>query len=89
MGFEQFRKSSTNFELDLERSIHRRKEKIQMVVFALTWFMVGLITNLICIMATGKVYWLAIMLIFCFGYFSPLFIFNYLKIKNFFKNNIN
>ena len=60
-----------------------------MVVFALTWFMVGLITNLICIMATGKVYWLAIMLIFCFGYFSPLFIFNYLKIKNFFKNNIN
>ena len=69
----------------IKRSIHRRKEKIQMVVFALTWFMVGLITNLICIMATGKVYWLAIMLIFCFGYFSPLFIFNYLKIKKFFK----
>ena len=59
-----------------------------MIVFVLTWFIVGLITNLICIMATGKVYWLAIMLIFCFGYFSPLFIFNYLKIKNFFKNNI-
>ena len=56
-----------------------------MIVFVLTWFIVGLVTNLICIIATGKVYWLAIMLIFCFGYFSPLFIFNYLKIKNFFQ----
>ena len=61
-----------------------------MVVFALTWFMTGLITNLIGIMATGKIYWLAIMLIFCFGYFSPLFIFNYLKIKNqILKNKLN
>ena len=56
-----------------------------MIGFALTWFIVGLITNLICIMATGEVYWFAIMLIFCFGYFSPLIILNYLKIKKFFK----
>ena len=56
-----------------------------MIVFVLTWFIVGLITNLICIIATGKVYWLAIMLIFCFGYFSPLFIFNYSKYSHFSK----
>ena len=56
-----------------------------MIAFALTWFAVGLITNLICIMATGDVYWFTIMLIFCFGYFSPLIILNYLKIKKFFK----
>ena len=56
-----------------------------MIVFVLTWFLVGLITNLIGIMATGEVYWLPIMLIFCFGYFSPFFVFNYLKIKKIFK----
>ncbi len=57
-----------------------------MMMFALTWFMVGLITNLIGVLVTGKVHRFPIFIVFCLGFFAPIFILNYIGIKGMFKH---